>query len=48
MVNGDTEKEEWLMGRTHALIDQGDVLVFAGQKARVDDLCDKLKAAGVR
>lgn len=38
----------WLAGKVQEFIDQGDVLVFANQKARVDELTAKLKAAGVR
>ena len=48
VVAGDVPKDQWLMGHIHEFIDRGDVLVFANQKTRVDMLCDKLKAAGVR
>ena len=48
VVDNDDAKKEWLMSRLQALIDQGDVLIFASQKARVDQLCDHLKAAGIR
>ena len=48
VVAGDIPKEQWLMGHIAEFIDRGDVLVFANQKTRVDMLCDKLKAAGIR
>jgi superfamily II DNA/RNA helicase len=48
VVAGDLPKEQWLMGRIAEFIDRGDVLVFANQKTRVDMLCDKLKAAGIK
>ena len=48
VVAGDIPKEQWLMARIAEFIDKGDVLIFANQKTRVDMLCDKLKAAGIR
>lgn len=48
VVAGDIPKEQWLLGHIAEFIDKGDVLVFANQKTRVDMLCDKLKAAGIR
>ena len=48
VVDNDYAKKVWLVSRLQALIDQGDVLIFASQKARVDQLCDQLKAAGLR
>ncbi|DBB13027.1 TPA: hypothetical protein ACH3X3_005761 [Trebouxia sp. C0006] len=48
VVAGDIPKEQWLMGHIAEFIDRGDVLVFANQKTRVDMLCDKLKAAGIK
>ena len=42
------EKLAWLLGRLPGFIDAGDVLVFANQKAQVDDLTAKLQAAGIR
>lgn len=48
MLAGDIPKEQWLMSRIAEFIDKGDVLVFANQKTRVDMLCDKLKAGGIR
>ena len=44
----EASKHKWLTDRLQGFIDQGDVLVFAGQKARVDELTDKLKAGGFR
>lgn len=38
----------WLKVQLPAFIDAGDVLVFANQKARVDDVCQQLAAAGFR
>ena len=44
----DGAKLKWLTDRLPAFIDQGDVLVFASQKLRVDELTGKLKAGGFR
>ena len=41
-------KLQWLTERLPGFIDQGDVLVFAAQKVRVDELTEKLKAGGFR
>lgn len=41
-------KQKWLLDRLQGFIDEGDVLVFANQKARVDELCAALQAAGAR
>ena len=48
MLAGDVQKDQWLMSKINSFVDRGDVLVFANQKTRVDMLCDKLKAAGIR
>ena len=42
------EKLAWLLGRLPGFIDAGDVLVFANQKAQVDELAAKILAAGFR
>lgn len=44
----EAAKLKWLTDRLPGFIDQGDALVFASQKLRVDDLTEKLKAAGFR
>lgn len=44
----EAAKLQWLLDRLPGFVDQGDVLVFAGQKVRVDELTDKLKAGGFR
>ena len=44
----DAGKFKWLTDHLPGFIDQGDVLVFAAQKVRVDELTDKLKGAGFR
>lgn len=41
-------KQKWLLDRLQGFIDEGDVLIFANQKARVDELCAALQAAGAR
>ncbi len=38
----------WLTSRLADFIDQGDVLVFANQKVKVDEVNGKLQSAGVR
>jgi superfamily II DNA/RNA helicase len=42
------EKLAWLLGHLPGFIDAGDVLVFANQKAQVDELTAKIQAAGFR
>eukprot|EP00884_Botryococcus_braunii_P014055 jgi/Botrbrau1/22650/Bobra.176_1s0072.1 len=44
----EAAKMEWLLSRLAGFIDQGDVLVFANQKARVDEINAKLQAKGFR
>lgn len=41
-------KQKWLLDRLQRFIDDGDVLVFANQKARVDELAAALQAAGAK
>ncbi|KAK9845852.1 hypothetical protein WJX81_004205 [Elliptochloris bilobata] len=41
-------KLSWLKERLPAFVDAGEVLVFAGQKARVELVVEQLKAAGFR
>ena len=41
-------KLQWLKERLPSLIDAGDVLIFASQKVRVDELTAQLAAAGFR
>lgn len=48
MVYDAAHKQKWLLDRLQGFIDEGDVLVFANQKARVDELCAALQAAGAR
>ena len=43
-----TAKLPWLLARLPGFIDAGDVLVFANQKAHVDELTTKLQAAGFK
>ena len=42
------DKLQWLLTRLPGFIDAGDVLVFANQKAHVDDVTAKLQAAGFK
>lgn len=44
----DTARQAWLLGHLSDLIDEGDVIIFAGQIARVDALTATLTAGGVR
>ncbi len=48
MLGDDAAKSSWVATQLPALVDAGDVIVFAGQRARVDSLTEQLKAAGVR
>ena len=41
-------KRQWLLGRLQQFVDEGDVLIFANQKARVDELNAALLAAGAK
>ncbi len=41
-------KLQWLLARLPGFIDAGDVLIFANQKANVDELTAKLQAAGFK
>ncbi len=44
----EAAKLGWLRERLPALVDAGEVLVFAAQKARVELVVEQLKAAGFR
>lgn len=44
----DAAKMPWLQHRLPEFIDAGDVLVFANQKARVDEITRTLQAAGIK
>ncbi|KAF5829815.1 P-loop containing nucleoside triphosphate hydrolase protein [Dunaliella salina] len=44
----EAEKMRWLMAKLQDLVDEGDVIVFASQRAKVDSLVSSLQAAGVR
>ncbi|KXZ52714.1 hypothetical protein GPECTOR_8g109 [Gonium pectorale] len=44
----EAAKSAWLAAALPGLIDEGDVIIFAGQRARVDALTEQLRAAGVR
>ena len=48
VVADEAGKQAWLLSHLPSFIDHGDVLVFAGQKARVDELTDKLKVLNFR
>ena len=41
-------KWAWLQARLASFIDEGDVLIFAATKARVDELTAQLQAAGIK
>ncbi|KAG2453554.1 hypothetical protein HYH02_001773 [Chlamydomonas schloesseri] len=48
LVADDAAKAAWLRAAIGGLVDEGEVIVFAGQRQRVEALAEQLKAAGVR
>ena len=46
VVEGPDAKLRWLLSRISGFVDQGDVLVFANQKAKVEEVLQQLQAAG--
>ncbi|GFR43899.1 hypothetical protein Agub_g5030, partial [Astrephomene gubernaculifera] len=44
----DAAKSAWLSSSLPALVDEGDVILFAGQRSRVEALTEALRAMGVR
>ncbi|KAL7226945.1 hypothetical protein ACSBR1_021920 [Camellia fascicularis] len=48
VVPSDAEKMPWLLERLPGLIDNGDVLVFASKKARVDEIESQLAQMGFK
>lgn len=46
MVESDAAKLRWLAGRMDGFVDEGDVLVFANKKAKVDELLASLTSNG--
>ena len=44
----EPSKAAWLSGKLPEFIDAGDVVLFVGQRARVEDLVARLTAQGVR
>ncbi|GLC43085.1 hypothetical protein PLESTB_000864700 [Pleodorina starrii] len=48
VLSDDSAKSSWLGSHLSGLVDEGDVIVFAGQRSRVDALSEQLRAAGVR
>jgi hypothetical protein len=48
VVHDIGSKQKWLLDRLQRFVDDGDVLIFANQKARVDELAAVLAAAGAR
>ena len=48
LVPDDDAKAAWLRGAISGLVDEGEVIVFAGQRQRVEGVAEALKAAGVR
>ena len=41
-------KVDWILKRLPAMIDSGEVLIFANQIIRVEEVCEKIKSAGHR
>ncbi|KAJ8748263.1 hypothetical protein K2173_000835 [Erythroxylum novogranatense] len=48
VIPSDAEKLPWLLEKLPALIDEGDVLVFASKKATVDDIESQLAQKGFK
>lgn len=48
VVADEAAKRTWLRQHLPTLVDAGEVLLFAGTKARVDELAAELAAQGVR
>ena len=48
VLPSDTEKMPWLLSRLQSLIDNGDVLVFASIKVRVEELEGKIGQHGFK
>jgi ATP-dependent RNA helicase DDX42 len=48
VLHDASSKQQWLLGRLQQFVDDGDVLIFANQKARVDELSAALLAAGAK
>lgn len=48
VFSNDAERQSWLFNKLANLVDEGDVIIFAGQIARVDGLTAQLQAAGVK
>ncbi|ONL97298.1 DEAD-box ATP-dependent RNA helicase 24 [Zea mays] len=48
VLPSDVEKMPWLLGKLPGMIDDGDVLVFASKKARVDEIEKELNQRGFR
>ena len=46
--SGEQDKLDWLLARLPGFIDEGDVLLFAGQRAKVDEVTAALTAAGFK
>ena len=44
----EAKKVEWLLTRLPEMIDSGEVLVFANQIVRVEEVTEKIKAMGHR
>jgi hypothetical protein len=48
VVASAAEKLAWVQGAVQGLVDEGDVIVFANQKARVEEVAAALAAGGAR
>lgn len=44
----EAKKLDWLLARLPAFVDAGETLVFANQIAKVEEVAEKVKAAGFR
>eukprot|EP00803_Ostreobium_quekettii_P011161 evm.model.scf_1154EXC.1 EVM.evm.TU.scf_1154EXC.1 scf_1154EXC:4363-16719(-) len=48
VLKDDAAKQQWLLQQLPGFVDSGEVLIFAGTKARVEELVPMLKQAGFR
>eukprot|EP00873_Tetraselmis_striata_P024869 jgi/Tetstr1/445133/TSEL_032931.t1 len=48
IMEDDKAKFGWLLAKIPAFVDEGDVMVFVNQRARVDELVERLKGSGFK
>ena len=47
VLENEASKRQWLINKLPEFIDEGEVLIFANQKAKVEDLCASLGSLGI-